>query len=71
MGGMATALTRLFGTQHLELAEDVVQETLLKAMRDGPYHGMPYEPAAWLHRGAKNVAIDQLRRNSRDIELLK
>lgn len=68
---MVGALTRLFGTQNLELAEDVVQETLLKAMRDWPYHGVPHEPAAWLHRVAKNLAIDQLRRKSRGVELLK
>jgi len=68
---MVGALTRLFGTQHLELAEDVVQETLLKAMRDWPYHGVPDNPAAWLHRVAKNLAIDQLRRRSRGVELLK
>lgn len=69
-GRMVGALTRLFGTQHLELAEDVVQETLLKAMRDWPYHGVPANPAAWLHRVAKNLAIDQLRRKSRGVELL-
>ena len=68
---MVGALTRLFGTQNLELAEDVVQETLLKAMRDWPFHGVPHEPAAWLHRVAKNLAIDQLRRKSRGVELLK
>lgn len=68
---MVGALTRLFGTQHLELAEDVVQETLLKAMRDWPYHGVPENPAAWLHRVAKNLAIDQLRRRSRGVVLLK
>lgn len=68
---MVGALTRLFGTQHLELAEDVVQETLLKAMRDWPYHGVPEKPAAWLHRVGKNLAIDQLRRKSRGVELLK
>lgn len=70
-GRMVGALTRLFGTQHLELAEDVVQETLLKAMRDWPYHGVPEKPAAWLHRVGKNLAIDQLRRKSRGVELLK
>ena len=68
---MVGALTRLFGTQHLELAEDVVQETLLKAMRDWSYHGVPENPAAWLYRVAKNLAIDQLRRKARGVELLK
>lgn len=70
-GRMVAALTRLFGTKHVELAEDVVQETLLKAMREWPYRGIPDQPVAWLHRVARNQAIDRLRRDARGLELLK
>jgi len=70
-GRMVAALTRLFGAKHVELAEDIVQETLLKAMHEWPYHGVPDVPAAWLHRVARNLAIDRLRRESRGLELLK
>ena len=68
---MVAALTRLFGPRHIELAEDVVQETLLKAMREWPFRGVPDEPAAWLHHVARNLAIDHLRRDARGLELLK
>lgn len=40
-GKMVAALTRLFGPRYLELAEDVVQETLLKALKDWPFGGDP------------------------------
>lgn len=68
---MVAALTRLFGTRHVDLAEDIVQETLLKAMQEWPFRGVPDEPAAWLHRVARNLAIDRLRREARGLELLK
>lgn len=32
-GQVVATLTRIFGPQHLDLVEDVVQETLLKALR--------------------------------------
>ena len=70
-GKMVAALTRLFGPRYLELAEDVVQETLLKALKDWPFRGVPDQPAAWLHRVARNLAIDHLRRHARGLELLK
>ena len=68
---MVAALIRSFGTKHLEMAEDVVQDTLLKAMREWPFRGIPENPVAWLHRTARNGAIDRLRRDARGMELLK
>lgn len=68
---MVAALTRLFGAKHVELAEDIVADTLLKAMQEWPFRGVPDEPAAWLHRVARNLAIDRLRREARGLELLR
>jgi RNA polymerase sigma-70 factor (ECF subfamily) len=59
---MVSALTRVFGTTNLDLAEDVVQETLLLAMQRWPFDGVPANPAGWLYRAAKNKAIDTIRR---------
>lgn len=70
-GRLTAMLTRFFGSAHLELAEDVVQDTLLKAMHEWPFKGIPDEPVAWLHRVARNGAIDRLRRDARGVELLK
>lgn len=50
------------GTHRLQLAEDVVQEALVRALQTWPYHGVPEQPAAWLARTAKNLALDALRR---------
>lgn len=70
-GRLTAALTRFFGSAHLELAEDVVQDTLMKAMHEWPFKGIPDDPVAWLHRVAKNGAIDKLRRDARGAALLK
>jgi RNA polymerase sigma factor (sigma-70 family) len=62
-GQVVSTLTRIFGPQHIDLAEDVVQETLIKALRQWPYRGIPDNPDAWLMRVAKNAALDVLRRD--------
>ena len=61
-GRMAAVLTRLLGFQNIELAEDIVQDALLKALNVWKYQGIPDNPSAWLYRTAKNRAIDLLRR---------
>jgi RNA polymerase sigma-70 factor (ECF subfamily) len=63
-GRMVATLTRIFGPEHLELAEDVVQDALLKALRHWPYHGVPANPRAWLTQVAKHRALDHLRRQA-------
>jgi RNA polymerase sigma-70 factor (ECF subfamily) len=60
-GKMAAVLTRLFGWQRLDLAEDIVQDTLLKAMSTWKFKGVPENPSAWLYKVAKRKAIDALR----------
>lgn len=62
-GKMVAALTKLFGTENLQMAEDVVQDTLLLAFNSWPAKGIPDNPSAWLYRVAKNKAIDCLRHN--------
>jgi RNA polymerase sigma factor (sigma-70 family) len=60
-GKMAAVLTRLLGFQSLDLAEDIVQDTLLKAMTTWKYKGIPENPPAWLYTVAKRKAIDAIR----------
>lgn len=59
---MVAILTGLYGPHRLQMAEDVVQEALIRALKTWPFSGTPENPAAWLLRTAKNLAIDQLRR---------
>ncbi len=62
---LVAMLTSHFGTQRLQLAEDVVQEALVRALQTWPYRGVPENPAAWLTQTAKNLALDFLRREQR------
>ena len=61
-GKMVAILTRIFGFEHLALAEDVVQESLARALQTWPFYGMPQNPSAWLMRTARNLALDVVRR---------
>jgi RNA polymerase sigma-70 factor (ECF subfamily) len=59
---LVASLTANLGTHRLQLAEDVVQEALLRALQTWPYRGIPENPAAWLTQTAKHLALDSLRR---------
>lgn len=61
-GQMVATLTRIFGPEHLALAEEVVQEALIGALTQWSFHGVPENPAGWLFRVARNRALDQIRR---------
>ncbi|HEX5323790.1 MAG TPA: sigma factor, partial [Capsulimonadaceae bacterium] len=63
-GQMQSTLVRVFGPENMQLAEDVVQETLVKAYQTWQFTGPPANPEAWLHRVARNKAIDCLRREA-------
>jgi len=59
---MVAMLTRIFGIEHLNLAEDVVQEALGRALQTWPYRGIPENPSAWIMRASRNLALDVIRR---------
>ena len=59
---MVATLTRIFGIEHLTLAEDVVQEALARALQTWPFYGVPDNPSAWIMRTARNLALDVVRR---------
>jgi RNA polymerase sigma-70 factor (ECF subfamily) len=61
-GGMIGRLTRLFGPAHLDLAEESVQEAMLRALETWPSQGIPENAGGWLFRVAHNAAIDAIRR---------
>jgi RNA polymerase sigma factor (sigma-70 family) len=62
-GKIVSYLATIFGLARLDLAEDVVQDTLCRALETWPVHGIPGNPSAWLMRVARNRAIDLLRRD--------
>jgi RNA polymerase sigma-70 factor (ECF subfamily) len=61
---IVASLTRVFGLENLSLAEDVVQEALVRAMQTWPYYGVPENPAAWIMQVARNRAYDVVRRET-------
>jgi len=63
-GQMVATLARVFGPEHLELAEEVVQDALITAMQQWTLRGIPANPRGWLFQVARNRALDQLRRDA-------
>ncbi len=61
-GKMVAVLIKIFGTENIEIAEDVVQDALVSALETWKFRGMPDNPKAWLYRVARNRAIDIIRR---------
>ena len=61
-GRLVAVLTRSLGVRRLELVEDVVQAALVQALETWSRRGVPDDPAGWLYRTARNLAMDALRR---------
>ena len=61
-GKMIAVLTRIFGMHNLEMIEDVVQESFLRAIHTWTFKQLPENPAGWLMQVARNRAIDIIRR---------
>ncbi len=61
-GKMVAVLSHLAGFKHLNLIEDIVQESFISAFQQWKLKGIPEQPEAWLMKTAKNKAIDLLRR---------
>jgi RNA polymerase sigma factor (sigma-70 family) len=61
-GKMTAVLTKLFGLPNVEIAEDIVQETLIAALETWKIKGIPENPRAWLYKVAKNRTLDVLKR---------
>ena len=55
---MVAVLCRHFGFSHLEIAEDIVSDTFLKAYELWETQPLPPNPTAWLYTVAKNKAKD-------------
>src|ERR1051326_8595464 len=74
-GKMVAILTRIFGVENLTLAEDVVQEALARALQTWPFYGVPQNPAAWIMRASRNLALDVVRREKvfreKEVEIVR
>lgn len=61
---ITAVLCRLFGIEHITIAEDIVGDTFLLAAETWGLKGVPANPAAWLYIVAKNKTRDFLKRNT-------
>lgn len=59
-GKMVSVLTRIFGLSNLEIIEDAIQDTFLKASIQWQKQ-LPKHPEAWLTQAAKNRVLDLFR----------
>lgn len=62
-GKLVSVLTRIFGTSYIQLAEDMVQETLISALNHWSTNNIPENPEGWLIQVAKRKVLNELKRN--------
>jgi RNA polymerase sigma-70 factor (ECF subfamily) len=60
---ITAVLCKVFGIEHIEIAEDIASETFLSAMETWTYKGIPENPTAWLYLVAKNKAKNYFQRH--------
>jgi RNA polymerase sigma factor (sigma-70 family) len=60
---MVAVISKLFGLQRIEIAEDIVSETFLQASETWDSKGIPANPTAWLYVVAKQKTLYHFRRN--------
>ncbi|QOD59993.1 sigma-70 family RNA polymerase sigma factor [Polaribacter haliotis] len=68
-GKMVSVLTRIFGLSNLEIIEDAVQDTFLKASISWRKE-QPENPEAWLTKAAKNRVLDIFRKLKSEQKLI-
>src|SRR5882757_535629 len=61
---IVSVLCKLFGIEHIEIAEDIVSDTFLLVSELWGLKGLPENPTAWLYIVAKNKTRDYLKRNA-------
>ena len=59
---MVAVISKLYGLQHIEIAEDIVSETFLTATENWVIKGIPRNPTAWLYAVAKQKTLYHFRR---------
>lgn len=59
---IVSVLCKLFGLVHIEIAEDITNDTFLLASETWGQKGIPENPRAWLYTVAKNKTKDYLKR---------
>ena len=61
---IVAVLSKRFGFEQVEIAEDITSDTFLTATQTWGVNGLPENPVAWLYNVAKNKAKNHLQRNA-------
>ena len=61
---MVAVISKLYGLQYIEIAEDIVSETFLTATENWTEKGVPANPTAWLYAVAKQKTLYHFRRKN-------
>ena len=59
---MVAVISKIYGLQHIEIAEDIVSETFLTATEHWTEKGVPANPTAWIYTVAKQKTLYHFRR---------
>ena len=70
-GKIVAVISKYIGSQNINTAEDIVQETLLKAVEHWQHNGIPKNPSAWLYTTAKNKTLNHLKKNKTHLDYLQ
>jgi RNA polymerase sigma-70 factor (ECF subfamily) len=68
---LVAVLSNYHGVRDLQLAEDIVSETFVKAMKAWSHKGLPQYPKAWLRKVAQNLYYEHVRREKTFEEKVK
>lgn len=61
---IVAVLSKRFGFEHIEIAEDIVSDTFLKASETWKLKGVPDNAVSWLYKVAENKTKDYFKRES-------
>jgi RNA polymerase sigma factor (sigma-70 family) len=61
---LVSVLSKRFGFDQIEIAEDISSDTFLAAAQTWAMNGLPENPVAWLYHVARNKAINYLQRTN-------
>jgi RNA polymerase sigma factor (sigma-70 family) len=59
---IVAVISKQFGLQHIEIAEDIVSETFLQALETWKNKGTPANPTAWIYKVAQRKTLYHFRR---------
>ena len=63
-GKLVSVLTKAFGSSNIQLAEDVVQDAMLEALKQWEYKGVPDNAVGWIYKVAKHKAVNIVNRET-------